>query len=597
MKQKIQKLVKALDYLNYILDRKQKKSGLIVLIFTLIGAGLETIGVSIILPLMQAMTDFDTISDNQIFSAILDLFKITDAKDFIIKLGVFIGVFYLLKALYAVFLSWFRVRYSCRIQRELSVKTFNSFIEHGYDFFLQNNSSDLMRRINVDIPSVQAIIQYGFKLCTEFFTVACISIYVVYADAVMALMVIGLGLICILFIFMINKNKIRRYGISSRDKDKKINSIMLQTFQGIKEVMVMRRQNYFSEEYEKEYRNYSDTIVGRTVLEEMPLSAIEGICVSGLLCIVSIRAALSSDINAFIPLMATFAVAAFRILPSLAKLSSYANAALYYSESLIATYDNFKLLNREKDKRLEDDRLIEMDIDKQNEIKEFKNSITFSSIKWHYADSSKMVLNGVDLNVKRGMAVGFVGKSGSGKSTLIDILLGLHVPTEGKVEVDGISIYSIPDSWSRMIGYVPQSIYLSDASIRENIAFGVPHDKIDETRINTCMKQSMLMEYVEGLPDGLDTVIGERGVRMSGGQRQRLAIARALYHDPQILILDEATSALDNETEQAVMSAIENLHGTITLIIVAHRLNTLKDCDVIYEIRDGKAIEKDKRTL
>ncbi len=595
---KIKKIIKAVGYLNYILDTKQKLFGIIVLVLVIIGAGLETVGVSVILPLMQAMTDFENASEQRLVSFLLQLFQISSSRDFIIRFGLFIGLFYLIKSIYSVFLSWVRAKYSCKIQRELSVRTFNSFIERGYDFFLQNNTSDLMRRINVDIPSVQSIIQYGFKVCTEFLTVACIFIYVLCKDAVMALFVVGLGVICGIVIIVLNKNKVRKYGISSRDKDWRINSIMLQTFQGIKEVLVMHKQSFFSNEYQKEYENYSEIMIGKTVLEEMPLYAIEGICVSGLLSIVSIRAALSNNISSFIPLMATFAVAAFRALPSLAKLSSYTNAALYYSESLIATYNNFRILNEEMKEKNRDARLIEMKKAKDCDILfEFKERIDITSLSWHYSDSEIMVLDGINLTIKKGMAIGIIGKSGSGKSTLIDILLGLHIPTKGQVEVDGISIYSIPSSWSKMIGYVPQSIYLTDSSIRNNIAFGVPSDQIDDEMVDKCIQKAMLKDYINGLPDGLDTIIGERGVRMSGGQRQRLAIARALYHDPQILILDEATSALDYETEEAVMNAIENLHGTITLIIVAHRLNTVMKCDRIIEIRDGRIMECESKSF
>lgn len=591
---KINKITKGIYYLNCILDRSQKLYGIIVLFLTIMGAALETAGVAIILPLMQGMTDFEAWQKRPAMSFLVKVFHTTDAKKFVMVLGSSIGIFYVIKALYFIFLSWARTTYSCKIQRELSLRTFNSFIEHGYDFFLQNNTADLMRRINVDIPSVQTIVQYVLKFASDFLIVACISVYVIVEDVAMALTLMGLGVLCSILVLYINMNKIRKYGVSARNLNGRINSIMMQTFQGIKEVMVMRKEKYFSETFESEYKNYNRIAVGRTVIEEMPLHIIEGICVSGLIFAVSVRAALSSNSSDFIPIMATMAFAAFRILPSLGKLSSYLNAALYYSESLIATYNNFEMLKKEQINRSLDKRTVSKEETIGNCKTEFHDSLMLKSVSWHYVGSDHVVLNGINLEIKKGMSVGFIGKSGAGKSTLIDIILGLHLPTTGDVEVDGQSIYSIRDSWSEMIGYVPQSIYLADASIRDNIAFGIKPELIDDEKIQRCIKQAMLEEYISELPDGINTFVGERGVRMSGGQRQRLAIARALYHEPQILVLDEATSALDNETENAVMQAIEKLQGEITLIIVAHRLTTVRKCDEIYELTGGGIQKKDK---
>ena len=594
-KSKYGKIKQGVQYLKYILTQRQRMQAVGVLVLSCIGSILEMLGVSVILPLMDAMVQPEQLLKKKWARLFCSLFNISGTRELIIAIGLGVSLIYIAKNIYFVFLSWVRARYSSRIQKEMATKTFDSFIRHGYDFFLLNNSSDLMRRINVDIPSIHAIIQCILRLFSELTSVLLISVYIAFTDITMALMVVGLGLLCAVFIVILNHSKIKRYGVTARDQDKKLNNIMMQTFQGIKEVLVMNRQDYFEKRYVNEYEKYNNVVVGRTVLEESPIYVIEGICVSGFLGAVSIRAALSSNINSFIPLMATFAIGAFRILPSMGKISGDMNSALYYIPSLKATYDNLKMLEKddERDKRI---------IQKDNEnalakVVSFNKGVSISGLYWRYEGQKELVLDNLSLSIKKGESIGIIGKSGAGKSTLVDILLGLHIPQSGNIYVDDISIFSIPHGWSRMIGYVPQSIYLADNTIRNNVAFGVADSEIDDAMVWKCLDEAMLADSVRKLPEGLDTLIGERGARISGGQRQRMAIARALYHQPQILIMDEATSALDNETEKAVMDAIESLQGTITMVIVAHRLTTVRKCNLIYEIQDGKALEVEKDNL
>lgn len=594
-KSKYGKIKQGVQYLTYILTPRQRMQAVGVLVLSCIGSILEMLGVSVILPLMDAMVQPELLLKKKWARLFCSLFNISGTRELIIAIGLGVSLIYIAKNIYFVFLSWVRARYSSRIQKEMATKTFDSFIRHGYDFFLLNNSSDLMRRINVDIPSIHAIIQCILRLFSELTSVLLISVYIAFTDITMALIVVGLGLLCAVFIVILNHSKIKRYGVTARDQDKKLNNIMMQTFQGIKEVLVMNRQDYFEKKYVNEYEKYNNVVVGRTVLEESPIYVIEGICVSGFLGAVSIRAALSSNINSFIPLMATFAIGAFRILPSMGKISGDMNSALYYIPSLKATYDNLKMLEKDDER---DKRIIQKDNENASaKVVSFNKGVSIAGLYWRYEGQKEFVLDNLSLSIKKGESIGIIGKSGAGKSTLVDILLGLHIPQSGNIYVDDISIFSIPHGWSRMIGYVPQSIYLADNTVRNNVAFGVADSEIDDAMVWKCLDEAMLADSIRTLPEGLDTLIGERGARISGGQRQRMAIARALYHQPQILIMDEATSALDNETEKAVMDAIESLQGTITMVIVAHRLTTVRKCNLIYEIRDGKALEVEKDTL
>ncbi len=561
--------------------------GVIVLILSLIGAFLETLGVSSIVPLVSSMTQMDVLMHNRHIQTVMKLIGISTANELIALLGIGIVLLYVFKNVFFIILSWVRAKYSCKIQRELSVMTMGAYMQHGYDFFLQHSSSELLRGITSDINGVYQILYNGLRLVTEILTILLIGVYICIADWMMAVSVLILSILCLFVIFLFFKKSLRKYGNRIREYDKISRQVSLQVFQGIKEVLVMHRQKYFTERYKEAYIGKQKPQVEQTVAAEAPAYVIEGIIVSGLLGIVCIRANVSTNLNAFIPVLASFAVGAFRILPSLGRVSSSMNQIIFYAPTLYATYSNIKRLR-------EENKGINIDVDSENGTLTFNDTIKVENVCYHYADSSEDVLHDLNLVIHKGESIGLIGQSGAGKSTLMDIILGLHHPQKGKILVDGIDIQKNPLGWSKLIGYVPQGIYLSDTSIRENVAFGIPVQEIDDEKVWDVLKQAQIYDFVKSLPEGINTVIGERGVRFSGGQQQRIAIARALYHNPQILVMDEATSALDNETEAAVMEAVESLQGKITMIIVAHRLTTVKKCDQVYEIKNKVATVKEE---
>ena len=309
--------------------------------------------------------------------------------------------------------------------------------------------------------------------------------------------------------------------------------------------------------------------------------------------VVGLKIVLGGNSADFVPQMAAFAIAAFRILPSIGRISAGFNQLIYSCPALNATHRHLKEVET-----FQDQYRVQKQISGDPEQKiNFTTAIEAKGLFWKYPGADRMVMENLDMTIPKGKSVAIIGQSGAGKSTMADILLGLLVPDRGDIKVDGVSIYDEMESWKRTVGYVPQTVFLCDDTIRKNIAFGIADTEIDEQRLQRAVQQAQLTQAIAELPNGLDTLLGERGVRFSGGQRQRVAIARALYNDPDILILDEATAALDNDTESAVMEAIDALHGYKTLIIIAHRLSTIRNCDLVYEIADGKAVLRDKKQV
>ena len=312
---------------------------------------------------------------------------------------------------------------------------------------------------------------------------------------------------------------------------------------------------------------------------------IETVFIVSVLSFVAIYVVGGGDTGAISKTIATFGVAAIRVLPSVNRINTYITEIAYTQPSLDFVYENLQ------EGMKTDAMLAERKANSQVEKLKLEDKIELNHISFHYPDSDKAIFKDAHMVVPKGKSVGIIGASGAGKSTIVDVLLGLLHAQEGEITCDGVDIFKNYESWLAQVGYIPQSIYLIDESIRDNIAFGIDADKIDDKRIWEVLEEAQLREFIEELPEGLDTTIGDRGVRLSGGQRQRIGIARALYNDPEILVFDEATSALDNDTEAAVMEAVNSFHGKKTMIIIAHRLNTIEKCDIIYKVENTKLVE------
>jgi len=574
--------------LKYILNRSQKKWGIFVLLCIMVGALAETLGVSIIIPLVQAMVSPDTIRSNIPFEDVRRILESKSDSEVILYLGVFVILVYLLKNIYLLFLTYIRSWYSCKVQKEVAVKMMNSYMKRGYPFFVNTNVSKLLRGVGGDVSGLYGVISQLFKIITEGLTAVCICIFIMITDFYMAVTIACIGLVCVLVIVGVFKNKMSKYGRIYRKYIGVTNQNSIQTFEGIKEILVMKREEHFRKAYADSYQIMQKANVVHSVASESPAYVIEAVCVAGMIIIVCFKVISASSIDAIIPQLAAFAIAAFRILPSLGRISSGVNGLIYSIPSMNACYENVYMADQ-----FERDSLKKCDLQSQSEEKlSFDKEICIQNIGWKYAEDGPDILKSVTFNIKKGTSVAFVGPSGAGKTTLADIILGLFKPQTGDILVDGRSIFKSPNEWAKLIGFVPQSVYLIDDSIRKNVAFGIDEEDIDDKKIWHVLEQAQLAEFVRSLPAGLENVVGDKGVRLSGGQRQRIAIARALYKDPEILVLDEATSALDNDTESAVMEAIDLLQGRKTLIIIAHRLSTIENCDIVYEIKDGEVRTK-----
>lgn len=576
---------------NVILNTEQKILGVIVLVVSMIGAALETLGVSIIVPFADVLLEPDKSFGSDSYLKLIQVFGLKTSDDLIVLLAIAIAVIYLVKNIYFIFLSWLRVKYTAKIDRELSVAMMRNYMSKGYAYFTDTNTGTLLRGIQSDVTHTELLLYNFMKFLTDAATVLLIVIYMVIVDWQLALGVGIIAAVCFVIVGTVFSNINLRVGAISREYQAKSNQTLLQALQGVKEVLVLKKEKVFADLYKKNYMKFLQGNQVRVICSESPTYIIEGTCVATIFAIICVRVLMEGTSSSMLSILAAFVVAAFRILPSIGKLTSEYSAMNYYYPGFNAVYEN----SQKEGNVVRNKNELASNGEREEEL-EFRNNISIQDVVFAYPESAN-VINHLSLTINKGEAVAFIGPSGSGKTTLSDIILGLLHPSSGKVLVDGKDIFQSPYSWSEMIGYVSQTLYLADDTIRFNVAFGVDEQDIDDERVWYCLKKAQIYDYVKSMDDGIYTIVGDRGVKISGGQRQRIAIARALYHNPQILVLDEATSALDNETESAVMESIEALQGEITLIIIAHRLSTVRKCDKIYEINNGVAVAKDKESM
>lgn len=581
------KVKKELHKLLYILNKEQKAYGALVFFCSLIGSALEVIGVGIIMPMVQAFMDVDKLMQNKWVRMMADGLgiKATDASKIVVMITIGVILVFLIKNLYFIFLSWVRIKFSCKVSRELSTRMMSNYMKRGYEFFLNHNTAELSRNIGGDVSGVDTIIYQLLRVLVDTLTIIMIVIYIMVTDWMIAIAMVVMALLCLSIIYGYFRVQMREAGQHFNKYNGITSKYLLQALHGIKEILVMRKQEYFVRHYEEANREKQRGAIKQTVGAESPAYIIEGLCIAGLLSVVCVRLITNQQSAVdLIPALSAFAVGAFRILPSLGRISSALNTAIYYMPSLEHVYENLQRINNSEES---DYKLIDKTF-AQKEI-EFNEKISIENISWRYQNGENDVIHNLNLTIRKGTSVAFVGQSGAGKTTLADIILGLLPPQKGRILIDGNDIFQMGDKLGHIMGYVPQTVYLTDDTIRNNVAFGREWSEIDDDKVWKALEQAQLKEFAEQLSGGLDTFVGDRGIRFSGGQRQRIAIARALYENPDIIIFDEATAALDNETELAVMESIRSLQGYKTLIIIAHRLTTIKDCDVIYEIKDGKA--------
>lgn len=583
------KKITLLGKVRAIFDRKQKWQlvGLGIMIF--IGGLLETLGVSAMIPVVQALLAPDElmgyIDRIPVVKNLCDALSITTVKQVTMALLYGMMAIYVIKNLYILLLTYMQNTFITKNRNRMISRVMAEFLNRPYEKYLGADIPTVFRITDSDIPQTFSLILAMLQLASEAVVTCLIFMVLLLNDPGMTLFIIAVFGILTLFIVKVFKPRLNRIGARNQAIQSRIAKWRIQATYGLKDVKVLNREEFYVRNYYETGKVGAEVARNYAVLNNMPRLLIETVFIVSVLGFLVVYINGGGDITAMVTTISAFAIAAVRVLPSVNRINTYITEIAYTQPSLDFVYDNLQ------EGMKTDAMLAERKAYSQVEKLKLDHQIELDHISFHYPDSDKNIFEDAHMIVPKGKSVGIIGTSGAGKSTIVDILLGLLHAQTGMITCDGVDIFKNYESWLAQIGYIPQSIYLIDESIRDNIAFGIDADKIDEKRIWEVLEEAQLKEFVEELPEGLDTTIGDRGVRLSGGQRQRIGIARALYNDPEILVFDEATSALDNDTEAAVMEAVNSFHGRKTMIIIAHRLNTIEKCDMIYKVENMKLVE------
>jgi len=568
--------------LNYIFNKQQKLKFVFLFIIMFIGSLFELMGVSLILPFVQIVMEPNTIEQNEIMKAVYEYFNIQSPNRFLLLIAIALIIVYIFKNLYLLCMYYIQYTFVFNNQMRMSTRLMNCYLKKPYTFHLQKNTAEIVRSITVDVNQLFVLVLNFLLMLSEFLVSLMIGIFLFIMDTFITVFVIGfLGLSMSLFIITFRK-KLKIYGVNNQKYNGQMIKWVNQSIGGIKEIKIMHREKFFIDSFNYNGNEYIKNRKKFEFLSQVPKLMIETMCIVGMLILVAIMLSIDKNMTVLVPKLAVFAMAAFRLLPSINRINIYLNSILFYKPSIDLIYKDLKETDDLENKETNDlEEAFELNLNEK---------IKISNISFKYPNTNEYVLKDIDFDIPIGKSTAFIGPSGAGKTTMADIILGILKPESGKILINNKNIYDNSLQWSKKLGYIPQTIYLSDDSIRNNVAFGIERNKIDDNAVWNALEQAQLKEFVEKQKNKLDTLIGERGVRLSGGQRQRIGIARALYSNPEILVLDEATSSLDTETEQAVMEAIDRLHGKKTLIIIAHRLSTIENCDLVYKIENKKAI-------
>ncbi len=601
MKERAQedKKITMLQKISYLFDRKQKMQFIGLGILILIGGLLETLGVSMMVPLVQGIMDPEALYQNEIVGKILrflhietvDMGQAGGGNRLIIFMLAALMILFVVKNVYLLFQTYVQNTFVTRNRNRMISRVMREFLNRPYEEYLGADIPTVFRLTDSDIPNAFQLILVLIQMITEIVVSAFLCVVLVVVSPVMTVFIVAIFLGMTLLLSKILKPHLNAIGRKNQEIQSRIAKWRIQSIYGLKDVKVLHREEFFVRNYYESGSIGANVARNYAVLNNLPRLLIEMIFIVSMLAFIMVYILGGGNINVLIPQLTAFAVAAVRIMPSANRINTYMSEIAYSQPCLDYLYEN---LNESMKQDVNGSvtgygKDAPKETDKQRTV--LRDKIVLDHITFAYPGTDKNIFTDAHMEVKRGQSVGIMGPSGAGKSTIVDILLGLLHAQKGSITWDGQNIFDDYEAWLSQIGYIPQSIYLVDESIRDNIAFGIDADKIDEKRIWEVLEEAQLKEFIEELPDGLDTTIGDRGVRISGGQRQRIGIARALYHDPEILVFDEATSALDNDTEKAVMDAVNSFHGKKTMVIIAHRLNTIAKCDVIYKVDGEKIVE------
>jgi ABC-type multidrug transport system fused ATPase/permease subunit len=567
--------VTTLKKLWYLLDKGQRRAAVFLLGAMLIGMLLETLGVGLIIPALGIITSKDLMASFPAIRPLVAWLGNPSQQQLVILGMLTLVAMYTVKALFLAWLVWRQTHFAYGLQAAMSQRLFTGYLHQPYTFHLQHNSAQLLRNATGEVSLFTGVILAALIILTEGLVGIGIAVLLIVVEPLGALVVVAtLGAAAAGF-HKLTKARISRWGEARQIHEGFRIQHLQQGLGGAKDVKLLGREQDFLAQYSA--HNVRSSWVGRrqNAIQQFPRLWLEWLAVVGLAALVLIMISRGKPLEGLLPTLGLFAAAAFRLMPSINRVLGalqnvrYATPVINTLHGEIVQFQKIEPVRRDKPLP-------------------FRDRLELENIVFRYPESDNDVLHDISLTIPCGASVGFIGGSGAGKSTLVDLILGLLAPRSGRVRVDGADIQQNLRGWQDQVGYVAQTIFLTDDTLRRNIAFGIPEEQIDDAAIARALRSAQLQDFVEGLPEGVNTIVGERGVRLSGGQRQRIGIARALYHDPAVLVLDEATSALDTETEHGVMEAVRALHGKKTVLIIAHRHSTVAHCDLLYCLDSGK---------
>ena len=567
-----------------ILPREQYFSCAGMIVAMLLGASLEAIGIGVVLPLISLLSDENFLVQYPRVAQMIYACGIKSHANLIIAASVLIILLYFLKNMYIAWESRLQIRFSINNQIYYAKALLAEYLMKPYLFHVNHNTATLIRNVNSGAQVIfSAILVSALQLLTEIVTALTIWGMLVMVDPFTAIVVAGVLAILLLGVLRTFRRQIVLQGITQNQYAVQYAKWLHQGLGVIKETKIMHKEAFFLEEFGEAYAAYGEAQGRFSFLNQIPRNIIEFIVLSGLMLLIIIKTFMGESPASIVSLLGILALAAFRLMPSANRIVSYVNSIKFQMPLLNELHQELEMIRQRRNRNEH------LPIEEPSAKMQFSDKIFVKELEFRYPESSKEVLHGASFEIPKGAYVGIIGPSGAGKTTFVDILLGLLPPTKGSICVDGQDIQIDIRGWQENLAYVPQSIYLIDATIKENIALGETIESIDDAKIEKVLHMAELYDFVAELPEGINTMVGERGVKLSGGQRQRIGIARALYQEPEVLILDEATSALDNATEKSITDTILQLKGQMTIISIAHRVSTLADCDFKVEFQRGVA--------
>lgn len=570
-----------------LLDKKQKHKMVLLVFLMLIGAVLETLGVSMILPVMSVVMEENAVQKHAYLQVICDLFHIAydDTRTLMILVMVGLIVIFAVKNVFLFFQQKVQLKFVYTNQFATSRRMMINFMERPYEYYLNADTSVIQRSITSDVNNMYGLILSLLQLVSEGIVFVCLIAVSLVSDVMMSITVALLLVVVLAIIKWVLKPIMRKAGEENQDYYSGLYKWIDQSVMGIKEIKIANKENYFINEYAKCGEGYVNAVQRYNLYNATPRLLIETVALAGMIFYMMIQLLSGVQVTAILPQLTLLALVAMRLIPCANRINNHLTSISYFEPFFMGVSDNLQ-------EEIRDESIDYNAASYQKKVEvqklEIRHNIQLKDIVYKYPNTETLIFDRANMEIPIGKSVGIVGTSGAGKTTIVDILLGLLQIQSGEILADGVEVREHYQSFLKDIGYIPQTIFMIDSTIRKNVAFGVADEDINDAKVWRALQEAQLDEFVRGLPDGLDTSIGERGIRISGGQRQRIGIARALFEDPEVLVLDEATSALDNETEAAIMESINMLHGKKTLIIIAHRLQTIEKCDMVYRVEKGQ---------